>query len=273
MVRLAGEEQLAACTACGAALRETRWPAVSKCLECGVYLRNPRPSQDTIRDSYDTGRLYDLWATERGERDRMWRRRLAIVRRFAPLGSLLDVATGDGHFADVARDAGYDVVATEWSRSAAARIRDRGHHVLEGQLRDLDFGSRRFDAVTLWHALEHVPDPGAVLDRARDLLLPHGVLCIAVPNEVRRLWLSWVHRSRDPFGHTERELEIHLTFFTPSSLRRALRAHRLNVVDFGVDNVTLRPNAITELQRIAQSSLSALFGWHLGRAMFVVARR
>jgi SAM-dependent methyltransferase len=42
--------------------------------------------------------------------------------------------------------------------------------------------SGQFDAVTMWHTLEHLPDPAAALRRSRELLRPGGRLVVSVPN-------------------------------------------------------------------------------------------
>src|SRR5262249_3479382 len=39
-----------------------------------------------------------------------------------------------------------------------------------------------FDAVVIWHVLEHLSDPRAALLKARAILKPGGLLMVAVPN-------------------------------------------------------------------------------------------
>jgi SAM-dependent methyltransferase len=47
---------------------------------------------------------------------------------------------------------------------------------------DLDELDERFGAIVFWHSLEHLPAPSRALRRAAELLLPGGVMVIAVPN-------------------------------------------------------------------------------------------
>ena len=55
----------------------------------------------------------------------------------------------------------------------------------------------KFDVITLWHSLEHVPTPWLVIQRAAERLAPGGILLIAIPNiesyEFSLLRESWVH--------------------------------------------------------------------------------
>ena len=39
-----------------------------------------------------------------------------------------------------------------------------------------------FDIVSLWHVLEHLPQPNKIIEKIYDLLSSEGVLVIAVPN-------------------------------------------------------------------------------------------
>jgi SAM-dependent methyltransferase len=54
-----------------------------------------------------------------------------------------------------------------------------------------------FDLVFLWHALEHMDDPGSVMGKISKLLAPTGLLVLVVPNgsgyEARRFKKSWFH--------------------------------------------------------------------------------
>ena len=51
-----------------------------------------------------------------------------------------------------------------------------------GELGEQRFAPHSFDAVVIWHVLEHLPDPQATLEAVGEILKPGGVLVIAVPN-------------------------------------------------------------------------------------------
>ena len=42
--------------------------------------------------------------------------------------------------------------------------------------------SNSFDVITMWHVLEHVPDPVQQIKELKRLLKPNGTIIIAVPN-------------------------------------------------------------------------------------------
>jgi SAM-dependent methyltransferase len=94
----------------------------------------------------------------------------------------LDIGCGDGAFLQSLKSRGWDVYGTETSAAACAIARTKGISVHEGELASADFPDRFFDVITLWHVLEHIPDPVAELDRIRRMLRDDGSLVIEVPN-------------------------------------------------------------------------------------------
>jgi SAM-dependent methyltransferase len=140
--------------------------------------------------------------------------KLRRIRRAVPaLRRLLDVGAGDGAFANFVQDRGYEVAATEPSATARRAASNRGVAAVE-RLEEL--GGRRFDAVTAWHVVEHVPDPVALLSAMRETVAPGGAAFVAVPNfasrDLARYGSDWA--PLDP--------PRHLHHFTPDSLKRAL---------------------------------------------------
>lgn len=98
-------------------------------------------------------------------------------------GELLDVGCGGGRFLERMRDFGWKVTGIDLAADVARRVEQRtGIRVHAGTLPHPDLTPQSFDAVTLWHVLEHVPNPRGLLNCAADLLRPNGLLVIEVPN-------------------------------------------------------------------------------------------
>ncbi|MBN1128404.1 MAG: class I SAM-dependent methyltransferase [Chitinispirillaceae bacterium] len=213
-----------------------------RCASCGLVFDNPRPTIEALAAYYSAGDKYEHWIARPAERDRLWKRRLRAVLRARRSGSLLDVGAGTGQFLHFAKKHFAPVRGTELSASACAIAKERyGIDLVRGTVETIDFGNERFDVVTAFHVLEHVPYPGEFLRRVGELLAPEGVLIIAVPNELhslrgrvkafvkQSLKFAGVSRfqaygkygfSRILFG--ARHDEVHLSHFTESTLRRAL---------------------------------------------------
>ena len=136
---------------------------------------------------------------------------------------LLDVGSGDGDFLRRAGAAGYRVVGQEINPQAVASARRAGVDVRLGELDDIGLAAESSDAVRLWHVLEHVADPVAILKTARRLLRPRGLLIVGVPDfgsPARRLFGR---------GWSGLQLPFHRHHFTQATLRRVLKAGGFSV--------------------------------------------
>ena len=266
-------ETLSACPVCGSAnFRLIFEPDVAQCAQCRVFFRNPRPTQAEICRSYDFGSNYAEWQRDDSKRSLMWKRRLDLLTRFKKTGRLLDVGAGDGYFMDVAKAGGFSTYGTELSLTGAGYAEKRGHQLLRGQLKDIDFNGLKFDAITLWHVLEHLPNPGEALSIISALLGPGGIFALAVPNEDNHLfrYRTGLKKSSNPLGPIVWGKEIHLTHFQPATLRAALRDHGFEVRGFGVDDVYWDRSPANLAKLAMQKSLSALFRWHFSMAMYCI---
>lgn len=107
------------------------------------------------------------------------RQKCTLLLRYATKGKLLDIGAGTGDFLSTAKAEGWDVVGFEPSRKARGIARSKGVRLVD-ETQELETES--CDAITMWHVLEHVPDPARQLAELRRLIKPDGVIFIAVPN-------------------------------------------------------------------------------------------
>jgi len=139
------------------------------------------------------------------------RRRLALLESAGPPGRrLLDAGAGRGRFVAHARAAGWD------ARGIEPSAREDAMHVERTSIEAAGIGPGSLDAITLWHVLEHVEDPAAVLGRLHGWLVTGGVLVVGVPNlasvQARLGGPRWYHL----------DLPRHRTHFTAKGLAALL---------------------------------------------------
>jgi len=136
----------------------------------------------------------------------------AVVGR----GRLLEVGAGSGGFVRTAVARGWDVDATEISKTALNGLRTAGATVFTGDVAAARYPDRRFDMVVSLEVIEHLPAPLAHLVELCRVTRPGGLLLLTTPNfdglSRRCLGVRW--RVIDP---------EHLGYFTPSTLRRTVR--------------------------------------------------
>ena len=133
-----------------------------------------------------------------------------------PPGRLLDVGCGSGAYGASLLALGWQADGIEPAPAAADRARAAGLEVQTCTVDAAHLKPAAYDAVTLWHVLEHLDDPVAALKRLRAALAEGGLLIVEVPN-----WSGWVARWA---GGTWFHLDLprHRVHFTPASLRLAL---------------------------------------------------
>jgi len=209
------------CIWCGAELAGgERLGGRIRCATCGSATTDPWPTEAELEAAY--GGWYrpkdERWEApnEGGKRfsvggDAILNRTRGLLAarldEVAPPGPVLDVGAGEGTLIDALRARGREATGLERG-SARADFLDVAIEQVSGD--------GAWAAVVLWHALEHLPRPGAAIAAAARLLAPGGVIAIAVPNnaslQARAFGDEWLHL----------DLPRHLVHLSDESLRRAL---------------------------------------------------
>lgn len=260
--------------------------AVYRCRACdAVYTDLPAGAIDGLYDeSYFESEFGPYFSALFGETDDSALRThfagyLDEIERVARPGALLDIGCAAGLFLDVARGRGWSVDGVEISEHAAAVARERRHvPVRVGDVMDLDLPCGAYDVVTMLDVLEHLADPGAMLDRVHDLLAPGGALALVLPNDRNLTTMIAMALHRASFGAlsypASRVHQIyHVTYFTPGSISRLLADHGFEVVAVRPDE-TVR--GLLNESPVMRAAVGAVFGaarlLGLQNKMLVIAR-
>jgi len=186
---------MAACAWCGARFGRdaVRLTGRIRCAACGAATIDPWPTEPELARAYG-----DWYRPGSGRRfgvvgDALLRRtRGSLAARLdaiAPPGAVLDVGAGDGTLLDALARRGRAATGLERA-PVRADIRDAR----------LDEIGGAWAAVVFWHSLEHLPAPGEAVRDAARLLLPGGVVVVAVPDagslQARAFGDRWLHLDR-----------------------------------------------------------------------------
>ncbi|MFN3138327.1 MAG: class I SAM-dependent methyltransferase [Allomuricauda sp.] len=135
--------------------------------------------------------------------------------------NLLDVGAGTGDFLITAQDAGFKVTGVEPNEKARGLAKEKGMELWP----TLDkLAVQKFQAITLWHVLEHLPNLQKQVSNLVELLEDDGVLVIAVPN-----FKSWDAQHYKSFWAAY-DVPRHLWHFSKTAISKLFAPHGLQVV-------------------------------------------
>lgn len=207
---------------------------VWKCESCTGAITQDVPDQQEIGAYYasedyishsdtNTGFINGLYHRVR-KRTLNSKRKLVLGQVKLEKGKLLDVGCGTGAFINTMKQAGWEV----WGLEPDAKAREKAaalygiNPLTPEQLFHFPEGS--FDAITLWHVLEHVHDLHGYLSQLHKLLSPGGRIFIAVPNFTsydadfyRESWAAY-------------DVPRHLYHFSPKCMEQLFSSHQLQLI-------------------------------------------
>ena len=247
---------------------------VVRCRACGFSYLNPRIFGDAASLCYED----EYYAKDSGARFnalveiiiRWFRRgRIRCLNRFVRKGRLLDIGSDRGFFLSLLKKQGWEVYGTQLSLNAAESARKRyGIDLQVADLLSCKFPSDHFDAVVLWHVLEHLKAPALYLKEINRILKPGGVFLLEVPDAgslqsrfFRNRWLIC-------------EAPRHLYFFDRAHLSKLLENNNIGILDVGHFSLEIGPfTMLQSLLNIIFSNDNYLFNLAKSRCVSKFKRK
>jgi 2-polyprenyl-3-methyl-5-hydroxy-6-metoxy-1,4-benzoquinol methylase len=165
---------------------------IAACHSCSFRFTQDIPDADSITPYYKSedyishtnetkgliGRLYKYVR----RRTLQGKRKLIIKETGIKKGHLLDVGSGTGAFVNEMQQYGWQVTGIEPDRGARELAKQLYNLELKDEKELFQLPPHSFDAITLWHVLEHVHDLAGYIHQLKILLKENGKLFVAVPN-------------------------------------------------------------------------------------------
>ena len=160
---------------------------VCVCNACSMVSQNPIPTEEQVEQYYATEYRQDYKQVFEPKLKHVYRAGNLALYRLGFLtknnvasGKMLDVGAGGGEFTYVSSQLGFDSAGIEPNIGYSNYAKDQYQaNVKTGQLADVD---GKFDVITMFHVMEHIPDPIKTFKKLYDLLNEDGFLFIEVPN-------------------------------------------------------------------------------------------
>jgi 2-polyprenyl-3-methyl-5-hydroxy-6-metoxy-1,4-benzoquinol methylase len=162
------------------------------CDHCSFRFTQNIPSENSIGPYYQSANYVSHSDTQEGFIHKCYhlirnytlqvKRRLIQSTTGKEIGDLLDVGAGTGAFSKIMKNAGWSVTGLEPDETARQNALEKNGLQLVSPDHLYQFLPDSFDAITMWHVLEHVHDLHGYLEKYHSILRKEGRLIIAVPN-------------------------------------------------------------------------------------------
>lgn len=205
-----------------------------QCRNCSLRFTQDVPDQNSIGPYYQSPDYISHTNTSEGLINKIYQKvrnhtleqkAKLIIGETKTKGSILDIGAGIGAFLHVMQGKEWQVTGIEPDLGA----REQAEKLFKLELNNTETLEKlpkgSFDAITLWHVMEHVHDLHSYVKRLKELLKPDGKIFIAVPNYdskdagiYKLYWAAY-------------DVPRHLYHFTPKAMQVLMENHGLKMLD------------------------------------------
>lgn len=206
-----------------------------ECSYCKLRFTQAVPDENAIAPYYQAEAYISHTDSEKGLINRLymmarnytlnWKVKMVKHTTGKTVGSLklLDIGAGTGAFVNHATKAGWIVKGLEPDAGARKICLDKYQLQLDSPEKLFEIPANEFDAVTMWHVLEHVHRLQDYIATIKKILKPQGVALIALPNYTsmdakyyKEYWAAY-------------DVPRHLYHFHPTSIEMLVDQHDMKV--------------------------------------------
>jgi len=203
-----------------------------QCGNCSLRFTQDVPDEGSIGRYYESPDYISHTNTDKGLLNKLYQRvrrytlqhkASLIIKHTVPKGTVLDIGAGIGAFLHQMKRAGWQITGLEPDKGARLQAKTLYNLELLPASALYQLPAQHFDAITLWHVLEHVEQLHDYVTQLKKLLKPSGRIFIAVPN----------YSSLDAhvYGNYWAAYDVprHLYHFTPKAMNVLMQKHGLKI--------------------------------------------
>jgi 2-polyprenyl-3-methyl-5-hydroxy-6-metoxy-1,4-benzoquinol methylase len=204
-----------------------------QCRDCTLRFTQDVPDEDSITLYYASPDYISHSNTSKGLLNSLYQsvRKLTleqkarfIISETKEKGKVLDIGAGIGAFLSVMNEKGWEITGIEPDEGARHNAQELFNLSLQEPSSLFALRPNHYDAITLWHVLEHVHRLHNYMEQLKSLLAIGGKIFIAVPNyssvdaaAYRNYWAAY-------------DVPRHLYHFTPKAITSLANQHGLRVI-------------------------------------------
>jgi 2-polyprenyl-3-methyl-5-hydroxy-6-metoxy-1,4-benzoquinol methylase len=210
--------------------------SVAECPNCRLRFTQDAPGPDAIGAYYKAEDYISHTNTSKGLVNRIYKfvrnrtmvRKRKLVQRATgkKVGKLLDVGSGIGTFVHEMKVHGWQVQGLEPDDDARKVANQLYGETLLPMNVFQQLPTATFDAITMWHVMEHVHDLSNYVDQLGAILKKEGRLFVAVPN--------YTSLDAKIYGACWAAYDVprHLYHFSPESMKVLMEQHGFKIEEY-----------------------------------------
>jgi SAM-dependent methyltransferase len=179
---------------------------IVSCETCDFTFTNPRPKDESLGDYYKSDMYISHTNNSKGMFNWMYQTirkyaigtKLTLLKSVTTCGFHLDVGCGTGEFLNACQQAGFKAKGIEPSKLARDQAVNNYSLSVSEDTNLEQFKDDKFDSISMWHVLEHVPSLIKTITEFQRILNKNGKVIIAVPNHkswdanyYQEYWAAW----------------------------------------------------------------------------------
>ena len=198
--------------------------------EYDMLITTPQPDPEKLPKYYETEEYISHTDSKKNAFEKIYQlikkyslnKKIKLVNKHtSKKGSMLDIGAGTGDFLLAAKKNGWITQGIEPNENARNLAKGKKIQLVD-DINNLN--GKKYDVITMWHVLEHIPNLIEHIKTLQNLLSDDGVLIIAVPN----------YKSYDALYYKEfwaaYDVPRHLWHFSKKSIENLFLKERLKVI-------------------------------------------
>jgi len=215
--------------------------------ETKILTTNPQPKEEDLEKYYESEKYISHTDSEKTTFDKVYQKaknyaiknKIKLIKKTSSKKTelqILDIGAGTGDFLNACKKENWNVVGVEPNKKARVLAKSKLGILKSNSLTYNEFDPKlfdsinkidddlKFDIITMWHVLEHVPNLDHYISQLKQLLKPNGTLIVAVPN----------YKSYDAKHYKEfwaaYDVPRHLWHFSKKSISILFKKENMSVV-------------------------------------------